>query len=39
VRSIAQRHGGSVRVDGARFTLDLPRAAAGGAHGSLKERA
>ncbi len=24
VRSIAERHGGSVRVDGARFTIDLP---------------
>ena len=36
VRSIAERHGGSVRVDGPRFTLDLPRVA--GPHGSLKER-
>jgi signal transduction histidine kinase len=24
VRSIAERHGGSVRVSGARFTLELP---------------
>ncbi len=24
VRAIAERHGGSVRVDGARFTIDLP---------------
>ena len=40
VRSIAERHGGSVRVEGSRFTIDVPRAAApNGAHGSLKERA
>jgi two-component system, OmpR family, sensor kinase len=40
VRSIAQRHRGSVSVDGARFTLDLPRAGErDGAHGSLKDRA
>ena len=39
VRSIAQRHGGLVRVDGPRFTLDLPRASSGdSAHGSLKDR-
>jgi two-component system, OmpR family, sensor kinase len=25
VRAIAERHGGAVRVDGARFTIDLPR--------------
>jgi signal transduction histidine kinase len=25
VRAIAERHGGSVAVDGARFTIDLPR--------------
>jgi two-component system OmpR family sensor kinase len=39
VRAIAERHEGAVRVDGPRFTLDLPRAAApAGAHGSLKDR-
>ncbi len=37
VRSIAERHGGTVRVEGSSFTLDLPRE--DGAHGSLKERA
>ena len=37
VRAIAERHGGSVRVEGSSFTLDLPREA--GAHGSLKDRA
>jgi signal transduction histidine kinase len=35
VRAIAERHEGEVRVDGPRFTLDLPSAAA---HGSLKDR-
>jgi signal transduction histidine kinase len=25
VRAIAERHGGRVAVDGARFTIDLPR--------------
>jgi signal transduction histidine kinase len=25
VRAIAERHGGGVKVDGARFTIDLPR--------------
>src|SRR6185295_173519 len=40
VRSIVERHGGSVRVDGARFTLDLPGAAdRDGAHDSLRARA
>jgi signal transduction histidine kinase len=34
VRAIAERHAGEVRVDGPRFTLDLP----GAAHGSLKDR-
>ena len=33
VRAIAERHQGSVTVDGARFTLDLPAS-----HGSLKDR-
>ena len=36
VKAIAERHDGRVRVDGSRFTLDLP-AAGGGAHGSLKD--
>jgi two-component system, OmpR family, sensor kinase len=40
VRSIVERHGGSVRVDGARFTLDLPGARdRDGAHDSLTARA
>jgi signal transduction histidine kinase len=40
VRSIVERHGGSVRVDGARFTLDLPGARdRDGAHDSLRARA
>jgi two-component system, OmpR family, sensor kinase len=33
VRAIAERHGGRVTVDGARFTIDLPAS-----HGSLKPR-
>ena len=33
VRAIAERHGGGVTVDGARFTIDLPLS-----HGSLKPR-
>jgi two-component system, OmpR family, sensor kinase len=33
VRAIAERHGGRVRVDGSRFTIDLPVS-----HGSLKPR-
>ena len=36
VRAIAGRHEGSVRADGPRFTLDLPRA--DGAQGSLTDR-
>ncbi|HMJ34455.1 MAG TPA: HAMP domain-containing sensor histidine kinase [Baekduia sp.] len=44
VRAIAERHGGHVAVDGARFTIDLPlldappRRAAPASHGSLKDR-
>jgi two-component system, OmpR family, sensor kinase len=34
VRAIAERHGGRVTVDGARFTIDLPAS-----HGSLKDPA
>jgi two-component system, OmpR family, sensor kinase len=38
-RAIAERHDGVVRIDGPRFTLDLPRAATpASAHGSLKDR-
>jgi signal transduction histidine kinase len=33
VRAIAERHGGRVTIDGARFTIDLPAS-----HGSLKAR-
>jgi signal transduction histidine kinase len=40
VRAIAERHGGRVEVDGARFTIDLPAPAVRGAsHGSLTDRA
>jgi signal transduction histidine kinase len=50
VRTIAERHGGVVEVDGARFTLDLPahdaplprrgpRAPVPSSHGSLKDPA
>jgi signal transduction histidine kinase len=44
VRAIAERHGGRVDVDGARFTIDLPAldgrdAIAAASHGSLKDRA
>jgi two-component system OmpR family sensor kinase len=40
VRSITERHGGSVRVEASRFTIDLPRSADPSVpHGSLKERA
>jgi two-component system OmpR family sensor kinase len=35
VRAIAERHGGSVRVDGSRFTLELPAA---GFQASFKDR-
>ncbi len=34
VRAIAERHGGTVTVDGSRFTIDLPAS-----HGSLKDPA
>jgi signal transduction histidine kinase len=33
VRAVAERHGGRVTVDGARFMIDLPAS-----HGSLKPR-
>lgn len=40
VRTIVERHGGTVRVTGSQFTLDLPCAKpAEGAHGSLKDAA
>jgi signal transduction histidine kinase len=48
VRTIAERHGGRVEVDGARFTIDLPAVparrgapatAAPASHGSLKDGA
>jgi signal transduction histidine kinase len=47
VRTIAERHGGRVEVQGARFTIDLPAVGDGGrvprpvapSHGSLKDRA
>ncbi|MBV9337726.1 MAG: HAMP domain-containing protein [Solirubrobacterales bacterium] len=38
VAAIAQRHGGAVRVDGSRFTLDLPALARHDSHTALTER-